>query len=56
MNSLEHWNLKRLIFWNHCVAECADDSEMLHKALLIVSVCHAQHVPNTGLTPPTNNL
>lgn len=36
MDRLKHWNLKGLIFWNHCVAECADDPDMFLKALSIV--------------------
>jgi hypothetical protein len=36
MKTLQRWNLKGLIFWNLCVAQCADEPEMLLKALSIV--------------------
>lgn len=33
MVALRRWNLKRLLFWHLCVAECADDQEMFLKAV-----------------------
>jgi hypothetical protein len=36
MDHLRRWNLKRLLFFNLCAIECADDPEMLVKALAII--------------------
>jgi hypothetical protein len=36
MVALRRWNLKRLLFWNLCAEQCADDPEMLLKALGII--------------------
>jgi hypothetical protein len=36
MVALRNWNLKRLLFFHLCAAECADDQEMLLKALGII--------------------
>jgi hypothetical protein len=33
---LRNWNRKRLLFFTLCATECADDPEMLHKALAII--------------------
>ena len=33
---LKQWNLKRLLFFHLCAAECAGDQEMLLKALGII--------------------
>jgi hypothetical protein len=36
MTHLRRWNLKRLAFCNLCAAQCADDPELLLKALAII--------------------
>jgi hypothetical protein len=36
MTHLRRWNLKRLLFWNLCAEQCADEPEVLHKALGII--------------------
>lgn len=36
MDRLNHWNRKRLLFWDLCVAQCVDEPQMLLKALGII--------------------